>query len=41
MRHGTGGVGAVILGASKPHFTSSMDTTKSLTQIEKAVYLTK
>ena len=38
MRHGTGVVGAVILAASKPHFTSIMEATKALTQIEKEVY---
>ena len=38
MRHGTGVVGAVILAASKPHFTSIMKATKALTQIEKEVY---
>ena len=38
MRYGTGGVGAVILAASKPHFTSIMKATKALTQIEKEVY---
>jgi sugar (pentulose or hexulose) kinase len=41
MKHVTGAVGAAILAASKTHFSSIMEATKALTQIEKEVYPTK
>lgn len=41
MKHVTGAVGAAILAASKTHFTSIMEATKALTQIEKEVYPVK
>lgn len=41
MKYVTGAVGAAILAASKTHFTSIIEATKALTQIEKEVYPSK
>ncbi len=41
MKYVTGAVGAAILAASKTHFTTIMEATKALTQIQKEVYPSK